>query len=259
MFRLRPPRRSLRPLIDTLWRYDATAAGLLVIPPDGCTDLIWDGRILHVSAPTVGPVEVLATGAQSGLRLRPGAVAALTVGSRRPLAEVLAERLDEAGAVRRLQAVPFASTGLEDVVAALLDRRPPEPSALALAGALIRPCHTVDRLAQRLGMTPRTLRRHLPTATGLAPKQTLRILRFQRVLRLRERLPRLPLSDLAAFLGYADQAHMTREVRAYSGLSPTALAWSRTWPFCSRPDDAAAPPCGQPFPQEASSWTSASP
>ena len=49
-----------------------------------------------------------------------------------------------------------------------------------------------------------------------------RILRFQRFLRLLSN-GRAPLSALAVEAGYADQAHLAREVRRISGRSPGAL------------------------------------
>ena len=49
-------------------------------------------------------------------------------------------------------------------------------------------------------------------------------MRFQRLLKIaRERGPELSLADLAATVGYADQAHMTREVQRLANLRPTVL------------------------------------
>ena len=50
------------------------------------------------------------------------------------------------------------------------------------------------------------------------------VLRFQRLLKIaREMGPEKGLGDLAVNAGYADQAHMTREVRRFSGTPPTVL------------------------------------
>jgi AraC-like DNA-binding protein len=57
----------------------------------------------------------------------------------------------------------------------------------------------------------------------LAPKQYQRILRFQRALRamraMRAPTP-APLAAIAASCGYADQAHMSRDFKEFSGLTP---------------------------------------
>ena len=51
----------------------------------------------------------------------------------------------------------------------------------------------------------------------------MRIQRFQHFLALAEQQPGAALSRLALEAGYADQAHLTRECRRLSGLSPAAL------------------------------------
>ncbi len=53
-----------------------------------------------------------------------------------------------------------------------------------------------------------------------------RILRFRFALDLAE--SGRPLAEAAAEAGYADQAHFTRDTRAFSGLPPAALIHSRT-------------------------------
>jgi AraC-like DNA-binding protein len=51
------------------------------------------------------------------------------------------------------------------------------------------------------------------------------VLRFQRLLNIASR-PRAQqsLADLAAVAGYADQAHMTREVRRFSNCTPLRMS-----------------------------------
>ena len=49
-------------------------------------------------------------------------------------------------------------------------------------------------------------------------------MRFQRLLKTaREKGAEQSLADLAASVGYADQAHMTREVQRLANLRPTVL------------------------------------
>ena len=80
----------------------------------------------------------------------------------------------------------------------------------------------VRALTGEVGWSERTLRRRCREAFGYGPKTLERILRFQGFLRLLSR-GRAPLSALALDAGYADQAHLTREVRRLSGQSPRAL------------------------------------
>jgi AraC-like DNA-binding protein len=61
-------------------------------------------------------------------------------------------------------------------------------------------------------------------AVGYGPKMFQSILRFQRLLYLSHKgHAGETFAELAADVGYTDQAHMTREVRRFAGCSPTAL------------------------------------
>ena len=59
---------------------------------------------------------------------------------------------------------------------------------------------------------------------GPPPKTAARILRFNHLLRLLDRRPRLGWAELAARCGYYDQAHLNREVRRLAGCTPRELA-----------------------------------
>ena len=78
----------------------------------------------------------------------------------------------------------------------------------------------------------RQLRRRCHAAVGYGPKTLQRVLRFRRfVSRIDAGLPSgqaaHDLAALAVQVGYADQAHLTRECRALAGLTPAALARQR--------------------------------
>lgn len=61
-------------------------------------------------------------------------------------------------------------------------------------------------------------------AFGYGFKTLDRVLRFQRFLRLAAHSPKSALAELAVRAGYADQAHMTREVQRMSGATAGELA-----------------------------------
>ena len=82
--------------------------------------------------------------------------------------------------------------------------------------------HVRDLVAD-LGVSERTIRRRCNALFGYGPKTFARILRFQRFIAGAQRAGRLPLSALASVSGYADQAHLSREVRRLSGLTPAAI------------------------------------
>jgi AraC-like DNA-binding protein len=83
----------------------------------------------------------------------------------------------------------------------------------------------VSALSRTLGVSERQLLRQFTAAVGYGPKTLGRVLRFQRVRMLAERMlpDGLSLAWLALEAGYADQAHMTREVTRLAGLPPGAL------------------------------------
>lgn len=83
----------------------------------------------------------------------------------------------------------------------------------------------VEEIARRVGWSDRHLLQRFRDETGLAPKEAARVARFdraRRALAARVAAGGSPdLAGLAADSGYADQAHLTREWRDFTGLPPT--------------------------------------
>jgi transcriptional regulator GlxA family with amidase domain len=104
------------------------------------------------------------------------------------------------------------------------DAGPPDRGIAAATRWLARhPAGRVEDLAGFLDMGPRQLHRRFVAAVGYGPKTLQRVLRLQRVLALAARSRRESLAMLAAAAGYADQAHMSRELQALTGQSPRVL------------------------------------
>jgi len=84
------------------------------------------------------------------------------------------------------------------------------------------PGATVEELSRSIGISHRQLQRRFSVALGYGPKMFQSVLRFQRLLSCagRQHGP-VRLADLAVVAGYADQAHMTREVQRFAGCTPT--------------------------------------
>ena len=97
---------------------------------------------------------------------------------------------------------------------------------VARAAALLRdPATRTEDVADDVGLSVRQLRRRCHAAAGYGPKTLQRVLRFQRFVRMLDAAAPPPdLASAAALAGYADQAHLTRECAALSGLTPAALA-----------------------------------
>jgi AraC-like DNA-binding protein len=104
------------------------------------------------------------------------------------------------------------------------DEPAPQPRA-ELTWAWRRLCETaggvgVQVLAREVGWSRRHLSERFRTEYGLAPKVAARVMRFEQAVGRLKRQPRTRLADLAADLGYSDQAHLTREWHSIAGCSP---------------------------------------
>jgi AraC-like DNA-binding protein len=83
----------------------------------------------------------------------------------------------------------------------------------------------VAQLATYAGRSERSLQRLLRRRLGLSPKWLIQRRRLQEAtLRLRDPSTRTHLAEMAAELGYADHAHLARDVRTVTGWTPTQLA-----------------------------------
>ncbi|MDN2502281.1 helix-turn-helix domain-containing protein, partial [Nocardia nova] len=77
---------------------------------------------------------------------------------------------------------------------------------------------TVAATADALGLGARRVHRLSVAAFGYGPKMLARVLRMRRALDLSR--TGIGFAETAALAGYADQAHMNREIRALTGRSP---------------------------------------
>jgi AraC-like DNA-binding protein len=97
---------------------------------------------------------------------------------------------------------------------------PSRPTAMELLASAIGQGKLTSRDAQqRSGVGERQWERLFEERTGIRPKLLERIGRFRRALALsREGLARV---DIAQRCNYADQAHLVRDFRHFTGASPT--------------------------------------
>jgi AraC-like DNA-binding protein len=77
-------------------------------------------------------------------------------------------------------------------------------------------------LSERIGCSHRHLIAGFRQHVGVAPKTAARILRFDNAARRVRDGNRAGLARIATECGYNDQAHMTREFRAFAGTTPAA-------------------------------------
>ena len=205
--------------------------------PDGCVDLV----VINDEPPTVvGPwtqpfVARLAPGTMIvGARFRPGHAPSLLglsastlLNQSVPLVSTsgrsVAARFQPIGEGRTL---PARMHALQTALLAHLPHvRPADEVTTAAVQWLSRnPRGRIEELGRWTGFSSRQLQRRFTAAVGYGPKMFHSVLRFQRLLHLSSsaNAPQ-NLAQFSADAGYADQAHMTREVRRFSGSVPTAL------------------------------------
>ncbi|CAM5441927.1 AraC family transcriptional regulator OS=Streptomyces cyaneofuscatus OX=66883 GN=G3I52_29725 PE=4 SV=1 [Streptomyces cyaneofuscatus] len=83
----------------------------------------------------------------------------------------------------------------------------------------------VGAVATELGWSRRYLTERFRGEVGLSPKTFARVLRFEHAHDLATAHDPLPWADVATVSGYADQAHLVRDWREFTGRSPTV--WRR--------------------------------
>lgn len=120
-----------------------------------------------------------------------------------------------------MNAAADPATGLDEAaLARAAEAGPPDP-LLARVVAALDAGRPVAATADALGIGARRLHRRSLAAFGYGPKTLARVLRLQRALALARN--GTPLAETAARTGYADQAHLTRDVRELAGATPLEL------------------------------------
>jgi AraC-like DNA-binding protein len=229
------PAPALAPYVLCVWS-QVIGAGAAPHPqrvlPDGCVDLVWiDEQPAVVAGPATRPtlVPLAPASVVIGVRLHPGAAAAVLglpahhlLNRATPLSDIRATGPDT---IAQQNSIAARLSAAQALVQRLGDLAAPDRAIAAATCWLARhPTGRVEDLARRLDWSDRRLHRRFTAAVGYGPKTFQRVVRLQRVLALAGRSHgRAPLAGLAAAAGYADQAHMSRELRALAGSSPRAL------------------------------------
>ncbi|MBN0044673.1 helix-turn-helix domain-containing protein [Streptomyces actuosus] len=214
--------RPSRPAGAVVWTNTPSGPGGQGVLPDGCMDLLWsEGRLLVAGPDTQAYVTGGPPVTWTGIRFRPGVAPALLGVPAHELRDRRVELTDlwSAGRARRLSGLVEAAadpeTGLEAAALTLAAQTEAYDPQLGLLVAALDAGRPVAAAADELGIGARRLHRRSLTAFGYGPKTLARILRFRRALALaRSGVPR---ADTAARAGYADQAHLARDVKQLAG------------------------------------------
>jgi AraC-like DNA-binding protein len=217
---LAPP-RELRDVVACLWiRVHGTGDDVRIVP-DACSDVVWrQGEGTTVVGPDTSAK--LVAGAPGdvliGMRFQPGAGGgALGV----PLGALRDLRVEAAEVDRAFDVAGDLAPA--DVIGRFLGAvSGREPDLLVAEAARRLSAQDVQTVARELFVSDRQLRRRFHSAVGYGPKTLARVLRFRRFVDAIDD-GRADLAALAFDIGYADQAHLTRECTRLAGRTPAVL------------------------------------
>jgi AraC-like DNA-binding protein len=249
-----PPGEALAGLVDRFW------AVCWDLPPGQAHEqqvLTHPGANLSIGAPSAGPgddqagpPEARLNGVARGLSsrvlagqgwavaamTRPGGLGAFTAGSAAdytdrvvPLGEAIG--VDEAELVGQVTAAPDIEARVSLLAAALEQAVDPELAGpagqVADAARLAETSRHVRRLGdlcELAGTRQRTLQRMFLRFAGVSPVWVIRRYRLLEAAESVREGQQVAWAEVAAGLGYADQAHLIRDFRAATGQTPAAYA-----------------------------------
>jgi AraC-like DNA-binding protein len=207
--------------------------------PDGCVDVVLMNGVAIVVGPWTKPfVANLPPGTNIfGARIHPGLASSLLgisaselLNRSLPLCDVWGSaNSSEFGRIADQTTLQARMSAMETL---LLMRgataRPADKAIMAAIQWIARhPYGRVEQLSQWLGVSRRQIQRRFTIAVGYGPKLFQSVFRFQRLLHLASNEGMQGnLARFAVDADYADQAHMTREVKRFSGKRPSKLLQS---------------------------------
>jgi hypothetical protein len=208
-------RASSSRFVERIWRTFDTSDGTYLAAADACWDMVFirseHGHRALLSGPssTTQPVPYRAGNRNVGIKFRPGSfLTHVPATAMVDTTEALPMPTDESFVLAgREWPVPTFDTA-DDFIAELERRGLLSDDPVAMAALRRAP---VDG-------SVRSVQRHVSNATGLS---AARIRRIERAREAAERLQRgASILDVTHDLGYADQAHMTRDLKSLTGYTP---------------------------------------
>ena len=239
-YREHAPSPALRSRIDCYWtRFASGPASSTRVLPDGCIDILFDVDRGAASIVGVMTRALVSSNAQStallGVRFRPGEAPAWLGFAARESRDAFVDLRDAWGSAgtdlaSRIAEAPTVEARLRLLDHVLLDRSTAPRSDLRVRRAIetiggSRGAVDVESVARSVGLGARQLERAFDHWVGVGPKAFARIARLQAFLRQSELA--VSWAELALDLGYADQAHLIRDVGKLAGVTPVELRKER--------------------------------
>jgi AraC-like DNA-binding protein len=167
---------------------------------------------------------------------RPGGLGAFLAGSASDFTDRVvplggAIGIDDAALLRQIEGEPDESARVGLLAAALEQAVNPQRAGPAAQVADVARLAEINREIRRLsdlcelaGLGQRTVQRMFLRYAGVSPTWVIRRYRLLEAAECVREGTRVSWADVAADLGYADQAHLTRDFRAAIGQTPAAYA-----------------------------------
>jgi Helix-turn-helix domain len=201
--------------VDVIWRTYDTSDGTYLAAADACWDMIFirsaDGNRALLSGPSskITPVPYRAGNRNVGIRFHRGTfLTHVPASAMLDTTESLPMPADQTFLLAGLEFPLPTYESVDEFIADL--ERLDLLSDDAVAMAALR--------GEEPKTSTRSVQRHVATATGLSAN------RIRQIVRARAAAQRLmqgdPILDVAHDLGYADQAHLTRDVKRLTGYTP---------------------------------------
>ncbi|MGE4499032.1 MAG: DUF6597 domain-containing transcriptional factor [Hydrogenovibrio sp.] len=230
MYQEQLPPLALSQVVDCFWQAEMHTQAQLIVP-DGCQDWVFERTEHTTDAFLIGSmteaqsVRVIGSKTFFGVRFRPGALSLLTAMPMQPLTNQrcdLNELFPFSNSLKAQLSTPeldlpaFAerlSTALLNSTSRLTSDNHRRLTYFAQAAE-----GNIQQLADHLHISRRHFHRLFTRAFGYSPRFYGKVQRFNR---LNERLQQGDaLLEATLEAGYYDQAHMNRDVKQLTGLTP---------------------------------------
>ncbi|QES43129.1 AraC family transcriptional regulator [Streptomyces venezuelae] len=253
-FRRHAAAEALRPYVEHYWLidWDLPEPYATHVVPHPSVNVVFqryaaeavgtaDGETAFGEVAGIGPglftQKLEGRGRVCGVQFRPGAFRPFApdlplsdlTGHRLPLDEVFPHTVEQAaGAVTKVLSPADEHARVAALDTFLLNLAPARDPQADLATRLVdrirgdRSIRRVDAFARAEGMSVRALQRLFSAYVGVGPKWIILRYRIHEALERAESERDVDWADLAATLGYADQAHLVRDFTATVGVPPTA-------------------------------------
>jgi AraC-like DNA-binding protein len=213
-----PAPGALRELAECVWISDAPRQARVL--PDGCMDLVeMDDRVLVAGPDTAAFVSEQECAVATGIRFRPGVlprllgIPAAELRDNRVALELLRPNVGGGSLMQCTERLLRAESGRETA--------PWRLAVLRHVTERLGSGAAVHSVADEIGWSARNLQRQCAAVYGYGPATLRRILRFRRAVRMLN--SGMSAAETAITSGYADQAHLSRQVHELAGVPASQL------------------------------------